>query len=138
MRLKVYEILEEVSKAKTRADKINILKKHRDNWALKDIIRGSIDKTVKWSIPNGEPPYTASEEHNHPTDLSRQNTKFAYFVEGMHKDMPKFKKERLFLQMLEGIHPKDAKLVIAMINKETPKGLTRAIVNEAYPGLLQD
>lgn len=138
MRLKVYEILEEVSKAKAKADKINILKKYNDNWALKDIIRGSIDKTVKWAIPNGEPPYTPSQAHNHPTDLTRQNTKFAYFVEGLYKDMPKFKKERLYLQMLEGIHPKDAELVIAMINKQTPKGLTRAIVNEAYPGLLKD
>lgn len=138
MRLKVYEILEKVAKEKKRADKINILKQHNDNWALKDIIRGSIDKTVKWSIPDGEPPYTPAEEHNHPTDLTRQNTKFAYFVEGMHKDMPKFKKERLYLQILEGVHPKDAMLVIDMINKKTPKGLTRAIVNEAYAGLLRD
>jgi hypothetical protein len=38
--------------------------------------------------------------------------------------------------MLEGINPKDAELVIAMINKETPNGLTKAIVNEAFPGLL--
>lgn len=138
MKLKVYEILEKVAKEKKRADKINILKQHNDNWALKDVIRGSIDKTVKWSIPDGAPPYTPSEAHNHPTDLSRQNTKFAFFVEGVHKDTPKFKKERLYLQMLEGIHPKDAEVVIAMINKKTPKGLTRAIVNEAYPGLLKD
>ena len=53
-------------------------------------------------------------------------------------DTPKFKKERMFLEMIEGVHPEDAKLVIGMINKETPKGITRAVVEEAYPGLLQD
>lgn len=137
MKLKVYEILEKVDKAKKKADKINILKQHDGNWALKDILRGSVDKTVKWSLPNGEPPYTPSEAHNHPTDLIRQNTKFAYFVEGMYKDMPKFKKERLYLQMLEGIHPEDAKLVIGMINKKMPKGLSRPVIEEAFPGLLR-
>jgi hypothetical protein len=34
------------------------------------------------------------------------------------------------------VHPKDAELVIAMINKETPKGLTRPLVKEAFPGLI--
>ena len=39
--------------------------------------------------------------------------------------------------IIEGVHPDDAKLVIGMINKQTPEGLTKAIVNEAFPGLLQ-
>ena len=134
----VFEILDEVRKQRSKEKKISILKKHDDNWALKDIIRGSMDSTVKWSIPDGEPPYTPSDAHNHPSDLKRQNTKFAFLVQGMYKDTPKFKKERIYFEILEGIHPEDAKLVIAMISKQTPKGLTRPVVNEAYPGLLQD
>ena len=134
----VFEILDEVRKARSKTKKVDILKGHNDNWALKDIIRGSMDSTVKWSIPDGEPPYTPSEPHNHPSDLKRQNTKFAFLVQGMYKDTPRFKKEKIYFEILEGIHPEDAKLVIAMINKQTPKGLTRPVVNEAYPGLLQD
>jgi|TARA_B100000085_G_scaffold238566_1_gene228123 hypothetical protein len=133
----LFEVMQEVAKAKKKTDKVSILKQN-ETWALKDIIRGSMDKTVKWSLPDGEPPYTPAESHNHPTDLRRQNVKFKYFVQGMFMDTPKFKKERMFLEMIEGVHPEDAKLVIGMINKETPKGITRAVVEEAYPGLLQD
>ena len=136
--MRVYEILEKIAKTKKKSDKIAILKQHNNNWALKDIIKGSMDSTIKWSIPDGEPPYTPSDEHNNPTDLTRHNKKFAYFVQGVHMDTPKYKKERLFLQMLEGVHPNDARLVIGMINKQQPKGLTRPVVEEAYPGLLAD
>ena len=59
------------------------------------------------------------------------------FVKGMEKKLPQIKKERMFLLMLEGIHPRDAQVVVNMINKKTPKGLTRAIVEETFPGLLQ-
>lgn len=137
MKKYIFEILQEIAKSKKKADKIALLKDN-DQWPLRDIIRGSMDATVKWSLPDGEPPYTPAEPHNHPTDLKRQNTKFAFWIEGAYPDTPKFKKERIYLEMLEGIHPEDAKLVISMINKTTPKGLTRAVVNEAYPGLLQD
>ena len=133
----LFEVMQEVAKAKKKTDKVSILKQN-ESWALKDVIRGSMDKTVKWSLPDGEPPYTPAEIHNHPTDLRRQNVKFKFFVKGMFMDTPKFKKERMFLEMIEGVHPEDAKLVIGMINKKTPKGITRAVVEEAYPGLLQD
>lgn len=134
----IYEVLQEAQKKRTKAEKIEVLKSN-ESWALKDVLRGSMDSTVKWLIPNGEPPYTPSEGHNHPSNLLRENTKFAYFVEGgPHKDLPKFKRERLFIGMLEGIHPEDAKLVIDMINKTPPKYITRPIVQEAFPGLLRD
>jgi hypothetical protein len=40
--------------------------------------------------------------------------------------------------LIEGIDPEDAKLVINMINKEKPNGITRPVIEEAFPGLLQD
>lgn len=133
----VHEILDEVAKAKAKKDKVSILKEN-ESWALKDIIRGSMDPNVKWNLPPGAPPYTASEGHNSPSNLQRENTKFAYFVKGGKGDqLPAYKRENIFIGMLEGINPKDAELVIGMINKETPKGLTKAVVEEAFPGLLR-
>lgn len=132
----IFEVLQEVAKTKKKDDKIKILKTN-ESWALKDVIRGSMDKTLKWIIPNGAPPFTPAEEHNHPTDLRRQNSKFKFFVEGMEMKTPQFKKERMFLLMLEGIHPQDAQIVVNMVNKKTPKGLTKAIVEETFPGLIK-
>jgi len=138
MKQYVYEVLEEVSKAKKKEDKIRILKEN-ESWALKDIIMGSMDTSIKWNLPGGQPPYTACEEQSAPTNLLRENTKFKYFVKGgPGEKMQPVKRESIFIGILEGVHPKDAKLVIAMKNKEKIPGLTRPIVEEAFPGLLED
>ena len=52
--------------------------------------------------------------------------------------MQKYKREQIFIGMLEGVHPEDAKIIIAMINKQNIKGLSRPVVEEAFPGLLED
>ena len=134
----VFEILEEVGKQRNRNDKVKILKQH-ESWALKDVIRGSMDSTVVWNLPEGQPPYTPSPAHHHPANLIRENTKFRYFVKGGEGDkMLKVKREQIFIGMLEGIHPEDAKVVLSMINKKNIKGITRPVVEEAFPNLLQD
>jgi len=138
MKQYVFEVFEEMNKKPKKADKIKVLKEN-ETWALKDIIRGSMDSTVKWNLPTGAPPYTAALEQSHAANLLRENKKFAYFAKGGPGDeLPAYKRENLFIGILEGVHPKDAELVIGMINKEKPKGLTRPIVEEAFPGLLRD
>ena len=138
MKQYVFEVLEEMSKQRNRKDKVRVLKEN-ESWALKDIIRGSMDTTVVWNLPTGEPPYTAATAHSHPANLLRENIKFQYFVKGGAGDkMTKIKKEQLFIGVLEGVHPEDAKLVISMINKEKIYGLSRPIVEEAFPNLLRD
>ena len=134
----VFEILEEVGKQRNRDDKVKILRDN-ESWALKDIIRGTMDSTVNWNLPEGEPPYTASAPHNHPANLIRENVKFRYFIKGGEGDqMPKVKREQIFIGLLEGIHPEDAKVVLSMINKKNLKGITRPVVEEAFPNLLKD
>lgn len=132
----VFEILEEVGKQRNRVDKVRILKEN-ESWALKDIIKGSMDDKIQWNLPTGQPPYTPSPAHHHPANLFRENTKFKYFVKGGQGDqMPKYKREQIFIGILEGIHPEDAKLVLSMINKEKLKGITLPVVEEAFPNLL--
>lgn len=133
----VYEVFELFEKAKTRAEKIQVLRQN-ESWALKDIIKGSMDPKVDWLLPKGEVPYTPCEEHNHPSSLLKKHKDFKYVVRSkLAADMPAFKREKIFLGIVESIHPKDAELVCSMINKKTPvKGLTVKLVQEAFPGLL--
>jgi len=137
MILEVYEVFEKFEKAKNRAEKISILKEN-ESWPLKDVIKGSMDPKIQWLIPGGEVPYTPAEIGAIPSTLRRRNTDFAYCVKGgKGNNLPAFKRERIFLGIVESIHPKDAELVCKMVNKEKPaKGLTEAIVKEAFPGLL--
>lgn len=135
----IYEVLEQAGKARSKADKVRILKEN-ETWALKDVLRGSFDPKIKWLLPKGEVPYTPSPEHAAASNLLKQNTKFTYFVEGSQAaaELPAFKRERIFLGILEAIHPEDAKVLVRMINKETPKGITKNVVMEAFPGLIRE
>lgn len=134
----VYEVIELTSKAKSKADKIRILKEN-ETPALRDYLRGTFDDTIQWNLPAGEaPPYNAAEEHNCPSSLFRETTKLAFFVKGSPKgaNLPSIKREKMFIGMLESINPGDALIMIDMINKRAPKGITKALIAEAFPGLL--
>ena len=138
MKQYVYEVIEEAAKKRPKAQKVKGLQDN-ESWALKDILRGSYDSTIQWNLPGGNPPYTPAEPQSHPSNLLRENKQFAYFVKGGKGDkLPAFKRENIFIGLIEGVHPRDAELVIAMINKEKPAGLSRPIVEEAFPGLLRD
>lgn len=133
----IFEILDDVANAKTKEEKVKILQTNNCA-ALRDIIRGSMDKTIVWYLPKGPVPYESASERA-PKNLRKENVKFTYFVKGGKADnINQIKRERIFLEIVEGIHPKDADYCVSMINKKTPKGLTRNIVNEAFPGLLRD
>jgi len=136
----VHEIFELYSKAKNRQEKIKVLKSHENVNALRDVVRGIFDDTIQWNLPGGEPPYVENNPDTSPSTLLKQHMKFKYFVKGLKESesMMKFKREKLFIDILESIHPEDAKILVSMINKKNPvKGLTKKIVQEAYPNLIQ-
>jgi len=133
MAMLIYEIIESASKKRTKAEKIQVLKENNTP-ALRDVLRGTYDQKIKWNLPSGSPPYTPAPAHAAPANLQRENKKFRYFVVG-GPDMLKAKRERMFIEVLEGCDPSDAELVISMVNKTPINGISRAVVDEAFPGL---
>lgn len=133
----VFEVIESASKVKTKADKIKILREN-DSWALRDVLRGTLDKKIEWQLPNTPPPYNKCEEYNAPANLLRKNKMFKYFIKTPNShQMNQLKRESLFIGLLESIHPKDAELVVAMVSKKPfGGGITSKLVNEAFPNLL--
>ena len=138
MELDVFEILQKFSEQKTRKDKIEFLKKNSIP-ALRDVCRGAYDKSIEWSLPAGKPPYTPSRPESTPSSLRRQHLEFGWFVKGMKGDtLTSYKRENKFIQLLESVHPEDALIVLNMVQKKAPvKGLTKKIVEEAFPNLLK-
>jgi hypothetical protein len=133
-----FEILEKVSAAKTKAAKIELLRKQENNWPLKDLLRGTFDEAVVWLLPEGKVPYEPAAAESHPSNWTQHNKKLAYFVKGgTGERMLKPKREKLFLDILESIHPRDAELLVGMINKKMPiKGITKKLIQEAFPNLI--
>ena len=136
LELCIFEVLDKVAAAKTKDEKIKILRKH-ETWALKDILNGTFNKAFEWNLPPGAPPYRASRPESAPTNLKRQNVQFRYFFKGGPGDkLSAPKRESLFIGLLEGIHPEDAMVVLNMIAKKPPKGITKKLAEEAFNGLL--
>lgn len=138
MKLLPYEIFKKMRSAKSKSKCIEILKEN-ESWALKDLIRGAMDSTIQWNLPEGEPPYTPSLAHSAASSILKEHKRFGYFAKGGPGDkLPAFKRENIFISILEAIHPEDAKIVADMVNKKVQKPITRPMVNEAFPGLLKD
>lgn len=137
MALMIFEVLEKFTKAKNRNEKIEVLKQHNSP-ALRDIVQGSLDPRIQWLLPKGDVPYNACDAYSAPTTLLRKHRDFLYCAKGgKGENMPAVKREKIFLGIVESIHPKDAELVCRMINKKPPvKGLTLKLAQEAFPGLL--
>src|SRR6056300_1896730 len=135
----VFEIFEEFEQQTSKAKRKEVLLKYGDNPALKDILRGTFDDSLQFLLPEGKPPYTPNRPESVPSTLLKEHRKFGYFVKGgPGKDMQTFKRERMFIQMLESVHPEDALLILSMVAKKAPvKGLTKKLVQEAIPTLIK-
>jgi len=128
-------VMEDFTKAKSKAEKVAVLRSN-ESWALKDLLKGTLDPKVKWDLPEGAPPYQPSSHSEPMASIFRENTKFRYFVKNNNINISQIKREQIFIGILEAVHPKDAELVISMINKKPPvKGLTFKIAQEAFPDL---
>ena len=131
----VSEILDKVSKLKKESDKIEMLKMSQCP-ALLTVLQGAFDSRIKWLLPEGVPPYRpnpAPETHN---VLHSEMRKMYLFVEGGNPNLKQIKREALFIEMLESVHHEDAKVLLNIKEKKTPaKGLTKEMVNKAFPGL---
>jgi hypothetical protein len=130
------EVLKKVHNAKTKAKKVELLKKY-DCDALRVIIKSSFDPNIEWVIPQGEVPFEANdaEEGTEHTVLRREYKKLYRFVRGGDDTLVGFKRENMFIQMLEGLHKSEADLVISAKDKKLHqafKGLSENVVKEAF------
>ena len=134
--LLISEILDKVHKAKTKSQKVDILRMN-DSQSLRMILKASFDPTKKWVIPSGEVPFTPNDapigtEH---TGLASEAKKLYHFIEGGDNETKQSRKENMFIQMCEGLHESEAKLLIAAKDKrlhQVYKGLSKDVVKEAF------
>ena len=140
IRKEVFEIFEEYKKADTRDERLDVLKKYSENWALRDILRGTFDDSLSFNLPEGRPPFTPNKPESVPSTLLKRHREFGMYVSGGRGDsLPAFKRENKFVQLLEGIHPEDAEYVLKMVAKKPPvRYITKKIVQEAFPNLIRE
>ena len=136
MDLLISEILDKVSKAKTKQNKVALLKQYNSP-ALRMVIKSSFDPKIKWALPEGEVPFKrndapAGTEHS---VLSYESRKLYHYIEGGNNLLTQRKRETMFVQMLEGLHESEADVLVAAkdgVLHQMYKGLSANVVKEAF------
>lgn len=133
-----HEVLEKIAQTKATKTRISILK-NNSSFALKTILQANFRDDIKFDIPEGTPPYKPDEgiTGNQLQHIDKAITTLKHLLT-TNKSIENVKKESMFINLLETVHAKDAKILIAMKDKtlrELYPGLTENIVEKAYPNL---
>ena len=138
MKLLLSEILQKVSNAKTKAQKIKLLQEH-NSAALRSILIASYDSSAECLLPEGDVPYKENEvpvgtDH---TSLRREYKHLYNFVRGGNDGISSLRRETMFIQMLEGLHPEEAKILCLVKDKllQTKYKISYDMVKDAYPDI---
>ena len=160
----VFEILELASKQRSKAKKVEVLREYEHN-SLKSIFIWNFDETVISMIPEGEVPYGDIEDQSvysgtlsdnlekemkggesatgqdldgrGKTSLRREWANLYHYVKGGNDSLNKTRREMMFINLLRGLHPKEAQIVCLVKYKvlQTKYKITKDIVETAYPDI---
>lgn len=135
MKLLISEVIKKASNAKTKAEKIKILKDNNSQ-ALRSILKWNFDPNILSDLPNGEVPFNKNDapigtEH---TVLEREYRNLWRFIKGANT-LTRMKREQLFIQLLEGLHESEADIICLVKDKnlQDKYRITHAVVKEAFP-----
>ena len=150
----ISEVLQRVSNAKTKDKKIEILKEY-DTMALQKVLLCNFDYNIVFVFPPGKSPIKEYEDEqpigdgHHTWLLSehRQLDKFCkkawngqvfYGDSGTQRpSIPQLRKEQLWVQLLESLHPQEAEVLDLIKDKklQTRYKITKQNVIDAFPDL---
>jgi len=159
-----FEVLSLAVKQKSNAKKVEVLKKYEHN-SIKAIFIWNYDDSVISLLPPGEVPYSSLQEeqstsgtlstrinqqsetmryNNTPnankghTTLRREWTKLYNFIKGGNDALNGLRRETMFIQILQGLHPLDAEILTLVKDKKLydKYKITKEIVTEAYPDIV--
>ncbi len=133
----MHEVLQKVSNAKTKAQKVKLLEEYNTP-ALRAILIANFDESVISMLPDGEVPYKKNEapEDTEHTKLDHEYRKLYLFFKG-GANISQTRRETLFIQLLEGLHKGEAEVLCLVKDKKIGKRwkITRQCVEQAFPSI---
>ena len=159
----IFEILNLASKQRSISKKVEVLKKYEHD-SLKAIFIWNFDETIVSLLPSGEVPYSdVSEQGSFNSTLSqkiedavykmgelgtqslgstdqgkssirKEYTKFYNFVKGGNDGLSSIRRETMFINILQGLHPLESEILCLTKDKnlETKYKISKDIVSQAY------
>ena len=160
----VFEVLELASKQRSNAKKVEVLKTYEHD-SLKAIFIWNFDETVVSLLPDGEVPYgnvddqsvysgTLSQNLSREavggesatgqdldgrgkTSLRREYQNLYHYVRGGNNTLSTIRREMMFINLLQGLHPKESEVLILTKDKKLTDKYKISFdnVKEAYPDI---
>ena len=163
----VYEVFDACSKQRTKAKKIEVLQRYAHD-SIMAVLIWNFDESVISLLPEGEVPYGNTREDNSVTgslsdkindavgmmqesgsaslgsqdqgkaSIRAEYTKFYNFLKGGNSGLTGLRRETMFINILEGLHPIEAEILILVKDKKlTDKyKITKDVVSAAYPQIV--
>jgi len=161
-----FEVLDLASKQRSKAKKVEVLKKYEDP-SLKAIFIWNFDESVISVLPPGDVPYAAVDEMDSfkgtlsekiedavskmgelktvslgsqdqgRSSIRKEFKRFYNFIKGGNDSLSNLRRETMFINILQGLHPLEAQIVCLVKDKqlETKYKITKEIVSQAYPDI---
>ena len=137
MKLLMHEVLQKVSNAKTKKEKIKLMQEYNTN-ALRMLFIINFDDSVVSLLPPGDVPFTPNEapDGTEHTILEKEARLLHHFFKG-GSNVSQSKRESMFIQMLEGLSAGEAEALVLAKDKKIGKRwkITKAAVTEAFPSI---
>ena len=161
-----FEVFALVSKQKTNAQKAEVLKTYSHE-SLQTLLIWNFDETVISELPEGLVPYASVGQQNvvtgnlsdninrsiemmqeldsnsigsqdqGRTSIRKEFKRFYNFIKGGNDGLSNIRRETMFINILQGLHPLDAEIVCLIKDKklESKYNITKEIVSQAYPDI---
>jgi len=161
-----FEVLQLVSKQRTKAAKVDILKAYEDP-SLKAIFIWNFDESIVSLLPEGDVPYASVGEQNSfsgtvtekinsavgmmnelgsnslgsqdqgRSSIRKEFKRFYNFIKGGNDSLSGLRRETMFINILQGLHPLEAEILCLVKDKrlEEKYKITKEIVSQAYPDI---
>ena len=160
----VYEVFDAASKQRSKAKKVEVLKRYAHD-SIMTVLIWNFDETAISVLPVGDVPYGTNREDNSMTGtlsdkindavgkmtemgsnslgsqdqgkstIRKEYSKFYNFVKGGNDSLSSLRRETMFINILEGLHPLEAEILVLVKDKRLSEKykITKEVVSEAYP-----
>ena len=163
----VFEILNIAANLKSIEKKVEALQKYAHP-CLKTLFIWNFDETIQSILPPGDVPYAAVDEMDSfkgtlsekiadavdkmqelgtnslgsqdqgRSSIRKEYTKFYNFVKGGNDGLSSLRRETMFINLLQGLHPLEAEIICLVKDKklETKYKISKEIVSQAFPDII--
>ena len=163
----VFEVFDIVSKQKTNARKVEALQKFAHP-CIKSLFIWNFDDTIKSALPPGDVPYAAVDEMDSfkgtlsekiadavekmgelgtrslgsqdqgRSSIRKEYQRFYNFVKGGNDGLSSLRRETMFINVLQGLHPLEAEIICLVKDKrlEEKYKISKQNVSDAYPDII--